>query len=268
MIQNPFNFKMFKRTNKMSLSSVLSLGILLIVPSCATAGDMDQESFNKAMDAYLSDEGNVEKLSNAIQGYFKKLQEKEAKQASKAQEQQMEDQFKNPIKIDAGDSPSKGPKDAKVTVIAFSDFQCPYCSKGKTIMEELVEAYPKDVKVVFKHLPLGFHPQAMPASKATVAADKQGKFWEMHDYIFDNQRSLDDDFYVKAAEAIGLDIEKFKKDFADPETEKTVNKDVELSKSLGVQGTPNFYVNGVHLRGAYPLPEFKKIVDKWLEKSK
>lgn len=228
--------------------------------------DIKPEEFNKAMDEYLKKDENIEKVSMAIQTHFSKKREQEAKEAGKAEEKRMEEQFKNPVKIDVGDSPFKGPKNAKVTIVEFSDFQCPYCSRGKAIMEEVLEAYPKDVKVVFKHLPLDFHPQAMPASKATVAAGKQGKFWEMHDKIFDNQSKLSDTYYAEAAKELGLNVDKFNKDFADPKTEEAVKKDLELAKSLGVQGTPNFYINGVNLRGAYPLPEFKKIIDRWLEK--
>lgn len=257
---------------KTSLVSALSLaalaGITAGTPTQANAADLDQKTFSKAMDEYLKEGENVEKVSTAIQTYFNKKREEEARSASQAEEKRLEEQFKNPVKIDVGDSPFKGPKNAKVTIVEFSDFQCPYCSRGKTIMEEVLAAYPKDVKVVFKHLPLDFHAQAVPASKATIAAGKQGKFWEMHDKIFDNQAKLADDFYAQAAKELGLNVDKFNKDFSDPKTEEAVKKDVALAKSLGVQGTPNFFVNGVNLRGAYPLPEFQKIIDKWLEKKK
>ncbi len=255
-----------KKIISSSLALAMTIGVHSTALSVAEAADMDQKAFNKAMDSYLNEEGNVEKISTAIQAHFNKKRELEAKEASKAEEKRLEEQFKNPVKIDVGDSPFKGPKNAKVTIVEFSDFQCPYCSRGKAIMEEVLEAYPKDVRVVFKHLPLDFHPQAMPASKATVAAGKQNKFWEMHDKVFDNQGKLSDTYYEEAAKELGLDVEKFKKDFSDPKTEEIVKKDLALAKSLGVQGTPNFYINGVNLRGAYPLPEFKKIIDRWLEK--
>lgn len=247
-----------------SLSYLLSAGTVLLFSAGVQAADLDAASFEKAMDAYLAKEENIEKVSNSIQGYFAKKRESEGRAAQVAEEKRMEEQFKNPVKIDVGDSPVKGPKDAKVTVVVFSDFQCPYCAKGKDIVDQLAKEYPKDVKIAFKHLPLDFHPQAMPASKASLAAQKQGKFWEMHDYLFENQGKLADGFYETAAKDLGLDVEKFKKDFADPATEARIKKDVELVKTLGVQGTPNFFVNGVNLRGAYPLPEFKKIIDKWL----
>ncbi len=252
--------------NKKFLLSLLNVGLIINATTYASAADLDEKSFEKAMDTYLNKEANVEKVSNSISTFFAKKREEQAKAANQAEDQRLEEQFKNPVKIDIGKSPVKGPKDAKVAVIAFSDFQCPYCSKGKSIMDDLVKMYPKDVKVVFKNLPLDFHPQAMPAAKAAHAAGIQGKFWEMHDLLFDNQKSLADSYYEEAAKTIGLDIEKFKKDFAAPETEEAVKADKELAGKLGVQGTPNFFVNGVNLRGAYPVEEFKKVIDKWLAK--
>ena len=251
--------------NKPILYTIISALTFAGVNS-ASAADLDQKAFEKSMDAYLAKEANLEKLSNAISTFFAKKREEQAKAANQAEEQRMEEQFKNPVKVDIGNSPSKGAKNAKVTVVEFSDFQCPYCGKGKEIVDQLVKMYPNDVKVVFKNLPLEFHPQALPAAKAAYAAGKQGKFWEMHDQLFDNQRSLADGFYEESAKKLGLNLEQFKKDFAAPETEAAVKADLELARSLQVQGTPNFFVNGVNLRGAYPIEEFKKIIDRWLAK--
>lgn len=234
--------------------------------SSAVAADLDPKSFEKALDVYLQKESNVEKLSNAITAYFTKKREEQAKAANQAESQRLEEQFKNPVKVEVGNSPSKGAKNAKVTVVEFSDFQCPFCSKGKDIVDQLLKLYPNDVKVVFKNLPLDFHPEALPAAKAAMAAGKQGKFWEMHDYLFDNQKSLKSDFYPEAAKKLNLDVAKFNTDMGSKEIEDAVKADLEQAKSLGVQGTPNFYVNGVNLRGAYPIEEFQKIVDRWLSK--
>ena len=251
---------------KSSFIKIALASTFIFTNSAAIAADLDQAAFEKAMAAYLTKPANVESMSMSIQNYFTKKREEEQKSAAKQEDQKMEEQFKNPVKIDVTGSPFKGPENAKVTVVAFSDFQCPFCSKGKTIVDELVKAYPKDVKVVFKNLPLGFHPQAMPAAKAALAAGKQSKFWEMHDFLFDNQAKLADGLYEEAAKTLGLDLAKFKNDFADPATEAAVKKDSDLAQSVGVQGTPNFFINGVNLRGAYPIEEFKKIVDRWLAK--
>ncbi len=262
MIQNMY------LKNILTRSTLLAGVATLSFTQSALAADLDQGAFDKAMDKYLSNEKNVEKVSNSIQTFFTKKRMEEQKNAAQAESQKLEDQFKNPVKVDIGNSPTKGPKDAKVTVVEFSDFQCPFCSKGKSIVDELVKLYPNDVKVVFKNLPLEFHPQALPAAKASLAAGKQDKFWEMHDYLFDNQKSLADGFYEEAAKALSLDLDKFKKDFADPAIEAAIQSDLAQAKSLNVQGTPNFFVNGVNLRGAYPIEDFKQIVDKWLKMKK
>jgi len=230
----------------------------------AVAADLDPKSFEKAMEVYLQKDENIEKVANGISAFFSKKRAEQEKDAGRAENARLEDQFKNPVKVELGDSPIKGPKSAKVTVVAFSDFQCPFCSKGKDIIDQLVKMYPNDVKVAFKNLPLDFHPQALPAAKAAYAAGKQGKFWEMHDLLFDNQKSLADGFYEESAKKLGLDMDKFKKDLNAPETEAAIKADAAQAKALNVQGTPNFFVNGVNLRGAYPIEEFKKIVDRWL----
>lgn len=247
------------------VSPKLLLASIFLTSNCIAA-DLDPKSFEKALDVYLQKESNVEKLSNAISSYFTKKREEQAKAAGQAEEQRIEEQFKNPVKVDIGNSPTKGNKNAKVTVVEFSDFQCPFCSKGKDIADQLVKLYPNDVKIVFKNLPLDFHPQAMPAAKAALAAGKQGKFWEMHDTLFNNQKSLNEAFYEEAAKNLKLDLTKFKADMASKEIEDAVKADLDQARALNVQGTPNFFVNGVNLRGAYPVEDFQKIIDRWLNK--
>ena len=245
-------------------SALLAAGSLPINSQSALAADLDQAGFNKMMDTYLTDQGNVGKVGDALEAYFRNKRDQQRQQAEQAEEGRMEDQFKNPVKIDITGSPSRGPENAKVTIVEFSDFQCPFCSRGTQRMEDVLKEYPKDVKVVFKHLPLSFHQMAKPAARAAVAAQKQGKFWEMHDLLFQNQDALGDELFTKLATQLGLDLEKFKTDYDDPETAKKVEADAALANKLGVQGTPGFFVNGVEVRGARELPYFKKLVDRWL----
>ena len=108
------------------------------------------------------------------------------------------------------------------------------------------------------------HPEAEPAARAAWAAQKQNKFWEMNDELFGSQDKLGAAFYDEAAKKIGLNVEQFKKDMASPEAAAAVKADSELGDKLGVQGTPNFFVNGVAVRGAYPADHFKKIIDRHL----
>lgn len=225
-------------------------------------------SFDKEMDEYLGKDENVKKVGDALERYFRKKQAEQAQDAQRQEGERLENQFKNPVKVDVGDSPVRGPADAKVTIVTFSDFQCPFCQRGAATMDEVLKAYPKDVKLVFKNLPLPFHDKAKPAARAALAAKKQGKFWEMHDLLFKNQQAFSEEGFVKFAGDLGLDVEKFKTDMAAPELDKTIEAESEQARQLGVNGTPGFFVNGVLISGAQPMSAFKTVIDRWLNQGK
>ncbi len=163
--------------------------------------------------------------------------------------------------------PSIGPETAKVTIIEISDFQCPFCSRAFTTLEDLRKQYPNDLRVVFINQPLPFHQNAKPAATAALAAHKQGKFWEMYNKLFSNQQQLSDENYKKWAGEIGLDMKKFEADIKDPEIAKAVEKDMATATALGVRGTPGFFINGVNVSGAQPIENFKKIIDEQITKA-
>ncbi len=167
--------------------------------------------------------------------------------------------------IALGAAPVKGAENASITIVEFSDFQCPFCSRVTPTLKKIQEDYGDKVKVAFKHLPLAFHAKAPAAHKAAVAADQQGKFWEMHDKIFGNQGEMSPAKYVEWAGEIGLDVEKFKKDVASDAVTKQVDADKLEAAKLGVTGTPAFFINGRYLSGAQPFEAFKVIIDKELE---
>jgi protein-disulfide isomerase len=154
------------------------------------------------------------------------------------------------------DDPVKGKASAPVTVVEFSDFQCPYCARATPAVTELESAYPNDVRIVWKHLPLPFHPNAMPAALAAEAAREQGgsqKFWAMHDKLFANQAALSGETYERYARELGLDQARFKKDLAEPRLRARVQEDAQLAQTLGVNGTPTFVVNGEKVVGSAAL---------------
>jgi protein-disulfide isomerase len=122
------------------------------------------------------------------------------------------------------------------------------------------------VKIVFKHLPLTMHKQAPAAHAAAEAAHRQGKFWEMHDLIFANQRQLSADKFYEHAATLNLDVEQFKKDYLSAEVKKAVDADAKEAGSLGVTGTPGFFINGRFLSGAKPFDAFKEVIDEELKK--
>ncbi len=226
--------------------------------------EVSDAQFSDMMKKYLATPGGQKELGVSVETYFKSRQQEALKEEESRAQAEMENQFKSPVSIELGGAPVKGPAAAKVTIVEFSDFQCPFCRRGNDTMTQVMKMYPNDVKVAFMHKPLPMHPEAEPAAKASSAAGKQGKFWEMHDALFANQDKLAAAFYDEQAQKLGLNVEQFKKDMASPEIEKIVKDQAALADKLGVQGTPNFFVNGVAVRGAYPAEHFKKIVDRWL----
>jgi protein-disulfide isomerase len=165
------------------------------------------------------------------------------------------------------EGPSKGPSNAKVNIVEFSDFQCPFCSRVVPTVEQILKTYPNDVRVFFRHNPLPFHPNAPLAAEAGVAAAEQGKFWEMHDKMFANQQNILRPDLEKYAGEIGLDVGKFKAALDSGAGKKKVQEDLAAATQIGVQGTPNFYVNGRNVQGAQPFDEFKKVIDDEIQRA-
>ena len=165
------------------------------------------------------------------------------------------------------DDPSRGAANAPVTLVLFSDFQCPFCSRIVPTIQQLQQAYPKDVRIVWKHQPLPFHPQAMGAAAAAEAAREQGKFWQMHELMFQNQAALSPAQYDAWARQIGLDAKKFQAAAASDRTRARIQEDAALGHRVGASGTPTLFVNCRQVGGAQPLEVFKKMVDDELARA-
>jgi protein-disulfide isomerase len=172
-------------------------------------------------------------------------------------------------KATVDDAHVKGSQQALVTIVEWSDFQCPFCSRVNPTMEQIAKEYGDKVRVAFKHNPLPMHNRALPGAVAAEAAGKQGsdKFWKMHDLLFANAKDLTDENFAKWAAEIGLDVEKFKTDMKDPALEKKVKEQQAQGAKLGARGTPAFFVNGRFLSGAQPFEAFKKLIDEELAKA-
>jgi len=170
-------------------------------------------------------------------------------------------------KVEVGDAHFKGGANAKVVVVEWSDFQCPFCSRVVPTLKEIEKNYGDDVKVAFKHNALPMHKQARPAALSAEAAGKQGKFWEMHDLMFANAKELTDENFAKWAGELGLNVDQFKKDMADPALGKKVDDNQKQGTSLGARGTPAFFVNGRYLSGAQPFDAFKVLIDEEMKEA-
>lgn len=193
------------------------------------------------------------------------LMEYQKEQRKKQQEQSLEASFKNRIKDVISDhNPTKGPANAPITIIEYTDFQCPYCSRGAQTLASVLKMYPDKVRAVFKNNPLKFHDQALPAAKAALAAHKQGKFWEYHDLLFENASKLSEEMFQKFARDIGFDMEQFNKDRNSEQIAKQVQSDQAQTAKHKLTGTPAFLVNGVVIRGAYPPDYFARVIERLL----
>ena len=171
-------------------------------------------------------------------------------------------------KVEVGDAQARGPEDALITIVTWSDFQCPYCNRVSPTIDALRKDYGQDLRYVFKHNPLSFHTNARPAAIAAEAAGEQGKFWEMHDKLFANQRDLTEKNFIAWARELGLDVKKFKRDLDNAAIAERVDRQQKEGMALGARGTPSFFVNGRFLAGAQPVAAFKKIIDEEMTKAK
>ena len=166
-----------------------------------------------------------------------------------------------------GKSYIKGPTDAWVTVVEVSDFQCPFCKRVGPTLKKIEETYDSDVRFVFKHNPLPFHNRALPAAQAAECMGEQGKFFEMHDKLFENQRALEDADLAKYAAEIGSDKGSWKSCVDGSKYKSKIDADQRQAAQLGARGTPAFFINGRFLSGAQPFEAFKTIIDEELKKA-
>lgn len=155
----------------------------------------------------------------------------------------------------------RGNKDAKVTIVEFSDIECPFCSRHHETMNKILKDYPEDVKWVFKHFPLdSIHTYARKSSEASECAGEQGKFWSYLDHLFENQSSLSDSYLITAAEELGLDKTKFENCVESGKYKKRVNENYQEGIKLGVRGTPGNFINGVSRPGAIPYSQLEAMI--------
>ncbi|MBU6376272.1 MAG: DsbA family protein [Bdellovibrionales bacterium] len=171
------------------------------------------------------------------------------------------------VKVELAEhTPTLGKKGAKVTIVEFSDFQCPFCARGAETVHQIAKKYGSKVAIGFRHFPLPMHKEARPASEASMCVNEQGsdKFWKFHDKIFQNQQNLDDANLEKMAKESGANVEKFKACYSSKKYAKVVQDDMEYGEKVGVRSTPTFFVNGQIVNGAVPIEQFSEIIDEEL----
>jgi protein-disulfide isomerase len=165
-----------------------------------------------------------------------------------------------------GNAPAKGPSGAKVQLVIFSDFQCPFCDKVRPTIKQIEDEYKGKIRIAFKQLPIKFHANAQVAAEASLAANEQGKFWEMHDKLYDNQNSLDRLSIEKYAQELKLNMTKFRAALDSGKFKQQITNDLAEASATSTTSTPTFFINGHRLIGTQPYGAFKKLIDDELKK--
>ncbi|MGZ6141449.1 MAG: thioredoxin domain-containing protein [Myxococcaceae bacterium] len=195
-----------------------------------------------------------QKTQEALRSYYERLREE-------AKVEVLLPPYRAPKVEVAAEGPSRGPANAPVTIVEFSDFQCPYCSRAEGVVTQVLDLYKDKVRLVYRDYPLPFHENAVKAAEAAHCAGDQGKYWEMHGKLFANQASLDPKALKAHARDLKLDGSKFDKCLDSGEKAKVVEASRKAGEEAGVNGTPAFFVNGRMISGAQPLESFKAVID-------
>jgi protein-disulfide isomerase len=214
--------------------------------------NMTKEQVAGQIKTYLEQQGQ----QTARQNFFKNLESKYAV------EKKLE-----PIRVEvAANGPAKGPANAPVTIVEFSDFQCPFCSRLTPTLKQVEEKYGDKVRIVFRQYPLPFHQFAQKAAEASLCANEQGKFWQMHDAMFANQQALEvAQLKAKAAE-LGLNAEQFNQCIDSGKHAAAIQADMKEGSAAGVSGTPAMFINGRFISGAVPLEQITSVIDDELKR--
>ncbi len=237
----------------------------------AAVGSKVKTPTQEEIDAfYESRKGQIRQPKEAVEeriGQFLTQQQRQTARAELITELQVKYGFESylePLRIPVEDAgfPSRGPENAPVTIVEFSDFECPYCSRVIPALEQVLDTYGDQVRLVFRQFPLNnIHPNAQKAAEASLCANDQGKFWEMHDLMFKEQRSLELEQLKEKAARLELDVEAFNECVDSSKYAEAVMSDQEAASRVGVSGTPALFINGRFLSGAQPYEQLAILID-------
>ena len=241
--------------------------IILIVPLFVGCIDNDEEdrAFNQRLEDIESSQQIVLTKIESIEANQKEMMKliKSGVRAKPAAKPSID--YNKVHNIPVLNSPIRGNAKAPITVVEFSDFECPYCARLQPTLKQVLDAYPDKVRLVYKEFPLSFHKQAKNASKAALAAGEQGKYFEMHDLIFKDYNKLNEEKFKEYAVKLGLDMERFMKDFKSDKYNAQIQRDIALGQTVGVRGTPSLFMNGKRM-GARSFDAFKTLIEGYLKK--
>jgi protein-disulfide isomerase len=236
-----------------------------IKPAAVTDADVDA--------FYTQNKDRIPRPKEEVAGQIKQYLEQQGQQ--KAQQDfyaKLQDKYKVEYKIEpmrvevAATGPAQGPANAPVTIVEFSDFQCPFCSRVIPSLNQVKEKYGDKVRIVFRQYPLPMHPQAQKAAEASLCANDQGKFWQLHDAMFANQQALGVDQLKAKATELGLNAETFNSCLDSGKYAAQVAADMKEGSAAGVSGTPAMFINGRFVNGAVPFEEIASVIDDELRR--
>ena len=257
------------------MKRMLVLAVALMMAAACTTSKEDLKKMIKENPEIITEaiEANPAKFIDALNNAVKIAQEGEGKRREEEEKKALEESFNKPLQANIrADESFRGNKDAPLTLIEYSDFECPFCSRGFSTVMELMEKYKGKIRFVYKHLPLSFHPQAMPAAQYFEAIRLQSpeKAWEFHDAIYKNQRALQngEKFLEAEAKKLKVDIAKLKKDIKSEAVQKRIDEDMAEAAKFGFQGTPGFLLNGIPVKGAYPTSHFDGLIEELKKRGK
>jgi protein-disulfide isomerase len=260
------------RDMKLAMSFGIRGTPTFLVNGMATGGAIPYEEFAKLVDEELAKaSAMIAKGVPADRVYARAAEENVKAQIAEAEKEEAERDKPdtNVYDVPAGTSPARGPKDAPVTIVEFSDFQCPFCKRVEPTLDEVRKKYGAKVRVVWKNEPLSFHPYARPAAELALEARAQkgdAAFWAAHDALFEASPKLDDDALLAIAKKGHLDVARVRKALDAKSHEDSITADEALATTLHADGTPHFFINGRRLAGAQPLEAFTAIIDEELAK--
>lgn len=257
---------------EMKIQSSLLILVLVLV-GCASKEQVKQVLTDNPELVFAAIEKNPQKYMEILTKAANEYRKTAALRARDEEKEKREAEFKNPrTPLIAEDRPVRGAKAAPITLVEYSDFQCPYCKRGYQVVEELRKKYADKIKFVFKHSPLPFHPMAMPAAKyfEAIALQSPSKAFAFHDEVFKNQNLLESQkiaFLDRSAKRAGADLERLKKDLESDVVKHRIEADMAEARQFGINGTPGFVVAGITLMGAQPASEFEEVIERRLKEA-
>jgi protein-disulfide isomerase len=254
-------------------SSILLALALVMATACTSKEDLKKMMKENPEIITEAIEANPEKFIDALNNAVKAAQEGQGKKREVDEKKALEDSFNNPVLAEIrSDESFRGPADATITLIEYSDFECPFCSRGFNTVMELMDKYKGKIRFAYKHLPLSFHPQAMPAAQYYEAIRLQSpeKAWAFHDAIYKNQRALQngEKFLKEEAKKLKVDMAKLATDVKSEAVQKRIDADMAEAAKFGFQGTPGFLLNGIPVKGAYPTQHFDDLISELKKRGK